>query len=116
MSNAFNLHFTEQELSIITQLLMFLEIWIQQRTADQLGGDCRDSGNEFFQYMLQRGVQPGVMQRLIQRATGQHPRSLWKVQDAEKLRDAILRYQTALIIAQNSHNDATTIVHFTWEK
>ncbi|MEB3161892.1 MAG: hypothetical protein VKK80_01570 [Prochlorothrix sp.] len=114
MSN--DLQFTEQELSHITQLLALLEAWVQQQTQAQLSLECRNSGNEFFQYMRQRGVNPGLMQALIKRATGKHPRSLWQVEEAERLRDAILRYQTALIIAKNSSNDPTAIVQFAWEQ
>lgn len=80
-------------ISEINQTLALIDEWVQSLGTDELNEQCRRSGRDFFSFMQSRNVEARYLARLITDATGYNPAQLWRVDDAELLRDAIFRYE-----------------------
>lgn len=88
------------------RLLDLIEQWVEVLEDDRLSEQCRQSGIDFFNYMEKRGVPRGVIAKIIRKCTGKEPRTMWKVKDVTFLRDAIRRYESAIVTAR--HDKSTT--------
>lgn len=92
-------------LSEINQVLSLIDDWVQELGETALSDECRQSGRGFFQFMQSRGVNAALMAKLIIEATGHNPAQLWRIEDAETLRDAIFRYEGSMAVTQVEERD-----------
>jgi|GEM_PF-1363335 len=86
--------------SEINRLLGLLDDWVQALEESRLSEACREEGRDFFRFMQARGVNAALMAKLIIDTTGYNPAQLWRVEDAEMLRDAIFRYAGSVVVTQ----------------
>ncbi|MBD2261051.1 hypothetical protein [Pseudanabaena sp. FACHB-2040] len=84
----------------INQALAVIEEWITKLEKSRLSEVCRVEGRDFFQFMESRGVARAFMAKLIIQVTGQSPATLYRVEDAELLKDAIFRYAGSVVTTQ----------------
>lgn len=93
--------------SEINRILSLLEEWVYSLKSDELSDQCRASGRDFFAFMQARGVNAGYMAKLITQVTGYNPAKLWRVEDAQLLRDAIFRYEGAQAVTRIEEREGT---------
>ena len=89
----------------INIVLGLIDDWTQALEAQDLNEQCRQSGRDFFQFMKSRGVNAALMARLIIDATGYNPAQLWRIEDAQLLRDAIFRYEGSIAVTRIDEKD-----------
>ena len=92
----------------INQVLALIDDWVQALAAEQLQSECRESGRSFFAFMQARGVNAALLARLIMDATGYNPAQLWRIDDADLLRDAIFRYEGTIATVRVDEQDGIT--------
>jgi len=92
-------------ISEINRILALVEEWTESLRRDQLNEQCRVSGRDFFEFMQSRGINAALMAKLIIQATGYNPAQLWRVEDAQLLRDAIFRYEGAQAVTRIEEKD-----------
>lgn len=87
----------------INEILALIDSWVREIEESQLSEQCRKSGRSFFDFMTSQGLHPGYLATLITNATGYNPRTLWTVQDAQLLREAIAKYEGAETLARQEN-------------
>ena len=92
-------------LNEINQVLVLIDQWVAELEEPRLNEQCRESGRNFFDFMQARGVYAGFMAKKIIEATGYNPAQLWRVEDADVLRDAIFRYEGSMAVTEIEERD-----------
>lgn len=78
----------------IHEALELIHEWVQSLGDEELPEQCRQDGNDFFSFLKRKGFNPGVFVVAVERVTGHRPQNLWRVNDADLLRQAIAGYHS----------------------